>query len=207
MPEMEDSGSPPPTTEGRATNERRDLREILEDRYEWRSREAWGNRPKNRIPGSKLARSRPFEVSNQGQATTVTAFGGFVDTGTTLTATPHIGDADSLRLDYDVTLSTFGPRSNPNLPPPRFQNSISGTVRVPDGHVVVLGGLLATRNQREEEGVPILMGGFRGTPDTAAIIRTSQEDHLVTTGMAVHPTVFRCMMRERSSTTSGAGKN
>lgn len=99
----------------------------------------------------------PFDVSNQGQATTVTAFGGFVDAGTTLAVTPHIGDSNSLRLDYNIILSTFGTRTNPDLPPPRLQNSVSGTVRVPDGQVVVLGGLLATRNQNTEEGVPILM--------------------------------------------------
>jgi len=98
----------------------------------------------------------PYEVSNQGVSTTTTAFGGFVDAGTILTVTPHVSER-GLRLDYSINLSAFGTRENENLPPPRLQNSVQGTVRVPDGKMVVLGGLVASDEQTVDSGVPLLM--------------------------------------------------
>jgi len=98
----------------------------------------------------------PFEVTDQGQTTTTTSFGGFVDAGTVLTVTPHLSREDWLRLAYEITFSSFGSRSNSKLPPSRLQNAVTGTVRVPAEHTVVLGGLVNTRTSRNTEGVPFL---------------------------------------------------
>ena len=97
----------------------------------------------------------PFEQTNLGETTATTSFGGFVDAGTSLTVTPHVAD-NGVRLTYDVTLSSFGTRSNESLPPPRLQNRLRGTIRVPDGAMIALGGLVASRHQRVTEGVPFL---------------------------------------------------
>jgi len=99
----------------------------------------------------------PFEVTDQGQTTTTTSFGGFVDAGTVLTVTPHLSREDWLRLAYEVTFSAFGARTNAKLPPPRLQNTVNGTVRVPAEHTVVLGGMVSTRTEKTLEGVPWLM--------------------------------------------------
>ena len=99
----------------------------------------------------------PFEVTDQGQTTTTTSFGGFVDAGTVLTVTPHLSREDWLRLAYEVTFSSFGARSDAKLPPPRLQNTVNGTARVPAEHTVVLGGLVSTRTDKTIEGVPWLM--------------------------------------------------
>ncbi len=102
----------------------------------------------------------PFEVISQSDSSTITSFGGFVDAGTSLLVVPHISDDDWLRLDYEVTLSSFGVRTaeqlEANLPPPRRENTSRGTVRVPNEYVVVLGGLTSTREDETVSSVPIL---------------------------------------------------
>ena len=98
----------------------------------------------------------PFEVTDQGETTTTTSFGGFVDAGTILTVTPHLSQEDWLRLAYEVTFSSFGTRTNTRLPPPRLQNAVTGSVRVPAEHTVVLGGLVNTRKSKTVEGIPFL---------------------------------------------------
>jgi general secretion pathway protein D len=102
----------------------------------------------------------PFEVTSQGGDTTVTSFGGFVDAGTLLTVRPHVSEGAWLRLEYLVNLGAFGARTaaqlEANLPPPRRESQLQGTVRVPDGHVVVLGGLVGKRDEESVDRVPLL---------------------------------------------------
>lgn len=96
----------------------------------------------------------PFEIVNQGETTTTTSFGGFVDAGTVLTVVPHLSEANWLRLQYEVHLSSFGLRENPALPPPRRQNVVRGIVRIPADYTVVLGGLVSTQEDESVAGVP-----------------------------------------------------
>jgi general secretion pathway protein D len=102
----------------------------------------------------------PFEVTSQGDATTITSFGGFVEAGTTLTVLPHVSSFDWLRLDYAITFSSFGSRTAEqtaaNLPPPRRQNVLQGTVRVPSDYTVVIGGLANGREDRNIDQIPFL---------------------------------------------------
>ena len=102
----------------------------------------------------------PFETLSQGETTAVTSFGGFVDAGTMLSVIPHLSEHDWLRLEYEIQLSSFSARTAEqlaaNLPPPRQQNVISGVVRIPAEHTVVLGGLVSTRKDKVVEGIPFL---------------------------------------------------
>lgn len=102
----------------------------------------------------------PFEVTSQGGETTVTSFGGFVEAGTELQVIPHVSQDDWLRLEYEVSLSSFGTRTAgqlaANLPPPRTVNRSGGVVRIPSGSMVVLGGLAATRESESIDAVPLL---------------------------------------------------
>ncbi len=104
----------------------------------------------------------PFEVTSQGEETTLTSFGGFVDAGTVLTIKPHISQDDWLRLQYEVNFSSFGSRTAQqlaaNLPPPRREAKALGIIRVPAEHMVVLGGLVGTRDDAVEDAVPWLSG-------------------------------------------------
>ena len=98
----------------------------------------------------------PFETTDQGETTTTTTFGGFVDAGTVLSVLPHISRDNWLRLTYQATFSSFNARTAPSLPPPRVENTIEGTVRIPADHMVVLGGLSGTRHEDVTTGVPFL---------------------------------------------------
>lgn len=103
----------------------------------------------------------PYATVSQGQASTITSFGGYAEAGTTLTVIPHIAKDDWMRLEYAIDLSSFDQRNveqiRANLPPPARQNTSQGTVRLPADHTVVLGGLVGTRDDRTRDGVPLLM--------------------------------------------------
>jgi general secretion pathway protein D len=98
----------------------------------------------------------PFETTDQGETTTTTAFGGFVDAGTILSVLPHISRDNWLRLTYHASFSSFNARIAPNLPPPRTENTIQGTVRIPADYTVILGGLAGTRQEDVTTAVPFL---------------------------------------------------
>lgn len=121
--------------------------------------------PKILIEDNALAQlsqlnQEPFETSSQGETSTITSFGGFVDAGTVLNIIPHVSEQDWLRLEYEIQLSSFGSRTAAqlaaNLPPPRQQNIIKGTVRVPADHIIALGGLVSTRNDEVTDMVPFI---------------------------------------------------
>jgi len=102
----------------------------------------------------------PYEVVSQGEETTLTSFGGYVQAGTILTVIPHISQGDWLRLQYEIIQSSFGTRTAEqlaaNLPPPKQENQAGGTVRIPAEHMVVLGGLVGTREDAVVNEVPLL---------------------------------------------------
>lgn len=121
--------------------------------------------PKILIEDNALAQlsqlnQEPFETSSQGETSTITSFGGFVDAGTVLNIIPHVSEQNWLRLEYEIQQSSFSSRTAEqlaaNLPPPRQQNIIRGTVRVPAGHIIALGGLVSTRNDEVTDMVPFL---------------------------------------------------
>jgi general secretion pathway protein D len=102
----------------------------------------------------------PYQQQSQSNSTTLSSFGGFVDAGTTMNVTPHISRDGWLRLDYQIDLSSFGTRNAAqaaaNLPPPRRESTSQGTIRVPEDHIVVVGGLVATREDSAVDSVPLL---------------------------------------------------
>ncbi len=121
--------------------------------------------PKILVEDNSEARIRqfdqePYETTSQGQASTITSFGGYTDAGIELNVTPHISQQDWLRLNYMVLLSSFRQRTRAqelaNLPPPKTEAMAEGTVRVPAGHMVALGGLVNERNDDIEARVPYL---------------------------------------------------
>ena len=86
-----------------------------------------------------------------------TALGGTSDAGTSITVTPHILDADRLRLDYSISISSFvGESADPALPPPRQQNLLTSTAVVPDGYTVVAGGVEVESGSAASSRVPLL---------------------------------------------------
>lgn len=100
---------------------------------------------------------QPFTSVNASDTVATTSFAGFVKAGTQLRVTPHIAEGDHLELRYDLTVSSFaGGGGDGTTPPPRSSNTISSTVVVPDGHTVVVGGLILESESDTLSEVPLL---------------------------------------------------
>ncbi|MFC1763222.1 secretin N-terminal domain-containing protein [Planctomycetota bacterium] len=90
------------------------------------------------------------------------------DAGITLDITPHISDADLLRLEIILTRSDFEPTTG-EKPPDQSSSDIKTVVTVPDGSTVILGGMLKMNQSKGGTkvpglgDVPIVGGLFRGT--------------------------------------------
>ncbi len=98
----------------------------------------------------------PFTSVNASDTVSTTSFGGFVEAGTTITATPHISEGDHLTLEYSISLNSFSGDGANGIPPPRQTNSIESEVTVLDGHTLIVGGLNRTDDIRKVNAVPIL---------------------------------------------------
>lgn len=117
--------------------------------------------------------SEPFTSLNASDTVATTSFGGTQDAGTTVTVTPHIGAGDHLSLEYSVELSAFTGQSTTTegggvIPPPSQQNTLDGSVTIPDDYTVVIGGIRNTSDGRSTNRVPILgelpiLGALFGT--------------------------------------------
>ena len=121
---------------------------------------------------------QPFTSINASQTVATTSFGGTQDAGTTVQVTPKIAEGDHLALDYSVELSAFtgAPITTAEggiIPPPSQQNAVSGSVTVPDGYTVVLGGLDVVTKGEGTSRVPLLgsipiLGALFGTTSETA---------------------------------------
>lgn len=100
---------------------------------------------------------QPFTSTNASDTVATTSFGGTQDAGTNVTITPTIAAGDHLVLDYQISISAFvGESSSPGVPPARQQNSVSGSVTIPDGHTVAIGGLKLATDAKAVSQIPLL---------------------------------------------------
>lgn len=100
---------------------------------------------------------QPLLSVNASDTVATTSFGGTQDAGTQVTVTPQIAEGDHLLVRYTITLSSFvGESSDPSLPPPRLQNTLSSIATIPDGFVIAMGGLEVTTDAEAESKVPLL---------------------------------------------------
>jgi general secretion pathway protein D len=99
----------------------------------------------------------PTTQTTQGETTTITSFAGFVEAGTQFAITPHISENGYLRVEYQITLNSFGTKStDPSVPPPRNTNSIQSEATVPGGFTIVVGGLKTVDESKDVDKVPLL---------------------------------------------------
>lgn len=118
---------------------------------------------------------QPFVSTNASDTVATTSFGGTQDAGTTVTITPTIAAGDHVVLEYRISISAFvGESSSPGIPPPRQQNSLGGSVTIPDGHTIAIGGLrLATEAKARSQipllgDIPVLGEAFRNRSNSAS---------------------------------------
>jgi len=98
----------------------------------------------------------PFESVNASDTVSTTTFGGFAAAGTTLEITPQISEGDHLKLEYAITLSSFGDERINNLPPSRSTDELISEATIPDGHTIVVGGLTRENFSENVSRVPLL---------------------------------------------------
>ena len=98
----------------------------------------------------------PYTTVNASDTVATTAFGGFAKAGTQLSIEPHIAEGDHLEINYDLTVSSFTGSGSGTTPPPRSSDTISSTIRVPDGYTVVVGGLQTDTLGESTSQVPLI---------------------------------------------------
>ena len=99
----------------------------------------------------------PTTQTNQGTSTTTTSFAGFVQAGTQFTIVPHISENKYMRVEYQITLNSFGTKpTDPSIPPPRHTTSIQSEATVPDGSTIIVGGLQSVDEITNIDKVPLL---------------------------------------------------
>lgn len=89
---------------------------------------------------------------------TRTTFGGYQEAGITLEITPHISAGRYLRLELNLTIESFTGQPVPGaaVPPPKTSRQIQGVVTVPDGHLVIIGGLTSEKLDETTNKIPFL---------------------------------------------------
>jgi general secretion pathway protein D len=98
----------------------------------------------------------PFTSVNASNTVATTSFAGFESAGTTLTVTPHIAQGDHLSLDYSFNFSNFTGSGSAGVPPPRTTNTFSGKIAVPDGHTIIIGGMVTENEADAVTELPLL---------------------------------------------------
>jgi type II secretion system protein D len=100
----------------------------------------------------------PFESINSTPSEVATrSLGGYATAGTNIEISPQISEGDHLKLDYDITLSSFDEEGSGGvLPPARQTNQLASEATIPDGHTIVVGGLTRENSSEDVDRVPIL---------------------------------------------------
>ena len=99
---------------------------------------------------------QPVTSINQGLNSDVVTFSQFVSAGTEIVVTPHIAEADFLRLEFSVSLDSFSGEGGAGVPPPRQSNVVESEVTVPDGSTIVVGGINRQDAAETVSRIPIL---------------------------------------------------
>lgn len=98
----------------------------------------------------------PFTSVNASNTVATTSFSGFAKAGTQLSVAPHIAEGDHVEINYSLTVSSFTGTGTGSAPPPRSSDTLSSTIRVPDGYTVIVGGLLTETLADSSSHVPLI---------------------------------------------------
>lgn len=96
------------------------------------------------------------QTSTQGVGVTET-FNDFQEAGITLNISPSISAAKYLRMDIELTVSTFkGDPASTTVPPPKAERTLVTSVYLPDGATMWVGGIIKDDRFRTKTGIPFL---------------------------------------------------
>jgi len=95
-----------------------------------------------------------------------------IETGTILSITPRVGGEDNIVLEMDVEVSDVVGRGQNNLPVVSRRTATS-TVRIANGGTAAIAGLVDTRSQMQNQGVP----SVRSVPLLGRLFGRDSLDH------------------------------
>jgi len=95
-----------------------------------------------------------------------------IDSGTTLTITPRIGDNNDITLEVSVEVSDSIPRGRGSDLPVVTRRTASNTVRIRDGGTVALAGLSENRTNLKRKRVP----GLSRLPLVGYLFKNNETD-------------------------------
>ncbi|MFW5839848.1 MAG: type II secretion system protein GspD, partial [Planctomycetota bacterium] len=98
----------------------------------------------------------PFSSVNASTSVATTSFGGYSSAGTKIKMTPQISQGEHLKLEYEITLSSFGEEVSDNLPPSRQTNTLASEATIPNGYTIIVGGLSRSDFSENIDRVPLL---------------------------------------------------
>jgi general secretion pathway protein D len=98
----------------------------------------------------------PYSSLNASDTVATTSFAGYSSAGTKVNISPQISEGNHLKLEYTITLSSFGEDVSETLPPSRQTNSLASEATIPDGHTIIVGGLTREDFSETVDRVPFL---------------------------------------------------
>lgn len=107
------------------------------------------------ISSKTYTQSQQNTTATNGQ--TIQGGGAQGDAGITLSISPSISSANYLRLNIDITVSSFGSRVSEFVLPDKNERKMKTSTFVPDGATLYIGGIVVDDERDSESGVPILM--------------------------------------------------
>jgi general secretion pathway protein D len=97
------------------------------------------------------------DFNTTGAGTDQQGFGGYEDAKIELRISPHISNDNYLRLKVELTVEAFvGQRISAQIPPDKTSRKLVGSVTLPSGRTVVIGGLVQDNDTTTEQAVPFL---------------------------------------------------
>lgn len=123
----------------------------------------------------KTIDERPSFTVSQGQVSDQTSFKEYVEAGIQLDISPSISAGNYLRLNLKLEVSAF--LAGNTDPPPRTKRELDTAVTLPDGHTMVIGGIVEDNQRASSDKIPWLgdfplLGWLFGT-DTESDVRTN----------------------------------
>jgi general secretion pathway protein D len=102
----------------------------------------------------KTIDERPSFTVSQGQVSDQTSFKEYVEAGIQLDISPSISAGNYLRLNLKLEVSAFLPGDTD--PPPRTKRELDTAVTLPDGHTMVIGGIVQDNQRSSNSKIPFL---------------------------------------------------
>jgi len=96
-----------------------------------------------------------------------------IESGTTLTITPHVGDNNDITLQMAVEVSDSVPRARGSELPLVTRRTAENSVTIQDGGTVALAGLTENRTRKSDRRVP----GFSSLPLIGDLFKNSDKDN------------------------------